>query len=163
MQIFTSSVQKQRFVGFNGDEFVHNSAFISETEVNQLESDDFYLQAEQSSCEILILSIKVLDVLTTEDEIYNEEYLSKLRQIFKIMQNYSVKVLFLPKIDESLESNLELTIKAMKHTARRLKKFESIIGFVLPQEDCFKNEKVRQEFISELSEKHEHYKFVDLV
>ena len=41
------------------------------------------------------------------------------------------------------------------------KKFENINGFVIPQEESFKNEKVRQEFISELSEKHEHYKFVD--
>ena len=51
----------------------------------------------------------------------------------------------------------------MKHTARRLKKFENINGFVIPQEESFKNEKVRQEFISELSEKHEHYKFVNLM
>lgn len=163
MQFFTSSVQKQTFVDFNGDKFTANSAFISDAKINHLESDEFYSQAEQSSCELLIFPIKVLDVLTTEDEVYNEEYLAKLRQIFKVVQNHSVKVLLLPKIDVSIENNLELTIKAMKHTARRLKKFESIIGFILPQEDCFKNEKVRQEFISELSEKHEHYKFVDLV
>jgi hypothetical protein len=162
MQLFTSPVQKQKFVNFDADEFILNSAFINDIEIDQLENDEFYSQAEQFSCEVLILSIKVLDVLTTEDEVYNEEYLAKLRQIFKVVQNHSVKVLFLPKIDKSIESKPELAIKSMKHTARRLKKFESIIGFVLPQEDCFKNEKVRQEFISELSEKHEHYKFVDL-
>ena len=145
MQLFTSPVQKQKFVNFDVDEFTLNSAFINDIEIDQLENDEFYSQAEQFSCEV-----------------YNEEYLAKLRQIFKVVQNHSVKVLFLPKIDKSIESKPELAIKSMKHTARRLKKFESIIGFVLPQEDCFKNEKVRQEFISELSEKHEHYKFVDL-
>ena len=73
-----------------------------------------------------------------------------------------MKFLFLPQIDEDLQKDYTLTIKSMKHTARRLKKFENIIGFAIPEEECFKNEKVRQEFISELSEKHEHYKFIVL-
>lgn len=163
MQFFTSSVQKQNFSNFNGDKFIANIAFISDTEINQLENEDFYTQAEQSSCEIMIFPIKVLDVLTSEEEVYNEEYLAKLRQIFKIIEMHSLKILFLPKIDKSIENTPELVINSMKHTARRLKKFNSIMGFVLPQENCFKNEKVRQEFISELSIKHEHYKFVDLI
>ena len=80
-----------------------------------------------------------------------------------MIADFEIKFFFLPQIDESILANPDLTIKSMKHTARRLKKFENINGFVIPQDESFKNEKVRLEFISELSEKHEHYKFVNLV
>ncbi len=162
MQIFTSDVVEQKFINSDNSEFSAKVTILSQNEISKLENPEFYVQASQNSCEIFILPIKVVDVLTEEDEVYNEEYLSQLRKVFKVAQDFEIKFLFLPIIDESILENPDLTIKSMKHTARRLKKFENIIGFVLPQENCFKNEKVRLEFISELSEKHEHYKFVDL-
>ena len=162
MKLFTSSVNVQKYVKSDNSEFTAQTTMLTQNEIEKLENPDFYSQASQNSCEIFILPIKVTDVLTEEDEIYNEEYLSQLRKIFKVAQDFEIKFLFLPQIDESILENPELTIKSMKHTARRLKKFENIAGFVIPQDESFKNEKVRLEFISELSEKHEHYIFVDL-
>ena len=162
MQIFTSNVIEQKFVNSDNSEFSAKSTILTQNEIDNLENPDFYSQVIQNSCTVFIFPIKVTDVLTNEDEVYNEEYLSQLRKIFKVAQDFEIKFFFLPQIDESILQNPDLTIKSMKHTARRLKKFENINGFVIPQEESFKNEKVRQEFISELSEKHEHYKFVDL-
>lgn len=162
MQIFTSDVIEQKFVNSDNSEFSAKTTILTQNEIDKLENPDFYSQAIQNSCTVFIFPIKVTDVLTNEDEVYNEEYLSQLRKIFKVSQDFEIKFFFLPQIDEAILQNPDLTINSMKHTARRLKKFENINGFVIPQEESFKNEKVRQEFISELSEKHEHYKFVDL-
>ena len=162
MQIFTSDVIEQKFINSDNSEFSAKTTILTQNEIEKLENPDFYSQASQNSCAVFILPIKVTDVLTDEDEVYNEEYLSQLRKIFKVAQDFEIKFFFLPQIDESILQNPDLTIKSMKHTARRLKKFENISGFLLPQVESFKDEKVRLEFISELSEKHEHYKFVDL-
>lgn len=163
MQIFTSDVNEQKFIYSDNSEFSAKTTILTQNEIDKLENPEFYSQAIQNSCTVFIFPIKVTDVLTNEDEVYNEEYLSQLRKIFKVAQDFEIKFFFLPQIDESILQNPDLTIKSMKHTARRLKKFENINGFVIPQEESFKNEKVRQEFISELSEKHEHYKFVNLI
>ena len=163
MQIFTSNVIEQKFIYSDNSEFSAKTTILTQNEIYKLENPDFYSQAIQNSCTVFIFPIKVTDVLTNEDEVYNEEYLSQLRKIFKVAQDFEIKFFFLPQIDESILQNPDLTIKSMKHTARRLKKFENINGFVIPQEESFKNKKVRQEFISELSEKHEHYKFVNLI
>ena len=163
MQIFTSDVNEQKFIYSDNSEFSAKTTILTQNEIDKLENPDFYSQAIQNSCTVFIFPIKVTDVLTNEDEVYNEEYLSQLRKIFKVAQDFEIKFFFLPQIDESILQNPDLTINSMKHTARRLKKFENINGFVIPQEESFKNEKVRQEFISELSEKHEHYKFVNLI
>ena len=163
MQLFTSDVIEQKFINSDNSEFSAKTTILTSNEIDKLENPDFYSQASQNSCEVFILPIKVTDVLTDEDEVYNEEYLSQLRKVFKVAQDFEIKFFFLPQIDESILANPDLTIKSMKHTARRLKKFENINGFVIPQDESFKNEKVRLEFISELSEKHEHYKFVNLV
>jgi hypothetical protein len=162
MQIFTSDVIEQKFINSDNSEFSAKTTILTSNEIEKLENPDFYSQASQNSCAVFILPIKVTDVLTDEDEVYNEEYLSQLRKVFKLAQDFEIKFFFLPQIDQAILANPDLTIKSMKHTARRLKKFENISGFVLPQVESFKDEKVRQEFISELSEKHEHYKFVDL-
>ena len=162
MNLFTSDVIDKKYLKSDNSEFTAKTTILTSNEIEKLENPDFYNQASQNSCEIFILPIKVTDVLTEEDEIYNEEFLSHLRKIFKVAQDFEIKFLFLPQIDESVLENPELTIKSMKHTARRLKKFENIAGFVIPKDESFKNEKVRLEFISELSEKHEHYIFVDL-
>ena len=162
MNLFTSDVIDKKYLKSDNSEFTAKTTMLTSNEIEKLENPDFYNQASQNSCEIFILPIKVTDVLTEEDEIYNEEYLSQLRKIFKVAQDFEIKFLFLPQIDKYILANPDLTIKSMKHTARRLKKFENIAGFVIPQDESFKNEKVRLEFISELSEKHEHYIFVDL-
>ena len=162
MNLFTSDVIDKKYLKSDNSEFTAKTTMLTSNEIEKLENPDFYNQASQNSCEIFILPIKVTDVLTEEDEIYNEEYLSQLRKVFKVAQDFEIKFFFLPQIDESILANPDLTIKSMKHTARRLKKFENINGFVIPQDESFKKEKVRLEFISELSEKHEHYKFVDL-
>ena len=161
MNIFTS-IKQQKLSSTDGTFSTANTIKLTQTEITQLETEDFFSNATQNKCELIIFPIKVSDVLTSEEDVYNEEYLANLRKIFKLAQNYNLKFLFLPQIDEDLQKDYTLTIKSMKHTARRLKKFENIIGFVIPEEECFKNEKVRQEFISELSEKHEHYKFIVL-
>ena len=161
MNIFTS-IKQQKLSSTDGTFFTANTIKLTQTEITQLETEDFFSNATQNNCELIIFPIKVSDVLTSEEDVYNEEYLANLRKIFKLAQNYNLKFLFLPQIDEDLQKDYTLTIKSMKHTARRLKKFENIIGFAIPEEECFKNEKVRQEFISELSEKHEHYKFIVL-
>ncbi|MCR5698038.1 MAG: hypothetical protein K6G52_00195 [Treponemataceae bacterium] len=135
------------------------SEFKDAMQLSLENSGSFFHSSDIPNGTKAIISIKVVDVLTDEDEVYNEELLAQLRKDLIEAQPFERKFLFLP-VYENLD--YQTVTAAMRHTARRLKKFESIAGFVLPQNEEFKNEKVRQYFIDELSEKHPDYKYYSL-
>lgn len=109
---------------------------------------------------LILVPIAVKDIITSEDEVYNEEYLAQLRQIL-LLADENLKISFMPitKDVNNTEYDYLISTATMKHTARRLKKFTCITGFTLSFNETFKNEKTRQYFISELSQKHD-YKFI---
>ena len=132
------------------------SEFKDAMQLSLENSDSFFHSSDIPNGAKAIISIKVADVLTDEAEVYNEELLAKLRKDLIDAEPLERSFLFLP-VYEGID--YQTVTSAMKHTARRLKKFESIAGFLLPQTDDFQDEKVRQYFIDELSEKHPDYKY----
>ena len=115
MQIFTSDVNEQKFITSDNSEFSAKTTILTPNEIDKLENPDFYSQASQNSCEVFIFPIKATDVLTNEDEVYNEEYLSQLRKVFKVAQDFEIKFFFLPQIDESILANPDLPPKFIKN------------------------------------------------
>ena len=111
MNLFTSDVIDRKYLKSDNSEFSAKTTILTKNEIDKLENPDFYSQASQNSCEVFILPIKVTDILTDEDEVYNEEYLSQLRKVFKVAQDFEIKFFFLPQIDESILANPDLTIK----------------------------------------------------
>lgn len=145
----------------------YDSGIIETCNYIYIETSDFTLENAKdlfdfsnNNSALIIVPIAVKDIITSEDEVYNEEYLAQLRQIL-LLTDENTKISFMPitKDANNTEYDYLVSTATMKHTARRLKKFASITGFTLSFNETFKNEKTRQYFISELSQKHD-YKFI---
>ncbi|MCR4823691.1 MAG: hypothetical protein K5873_12560 [Treponema sp.] len=86
-------------------------------------------------------------------EEYNEDFLAKLRDELKAMEEKSSFVFIEPVFDK--DASCEQFTAAMKHCARRIKDCISVIGFAIPEEIYDK----RAFYMEELSAKHSHYCF----
>ena len=96
------------------------------------------------------------------DEAYNEEYLAKLREDLKAMEESGTFAVLVPVVDKPLESpeQTEAFINTFNHTARRVKDCESVAGFVLPEEIASKGFAAgspAQDFMETLAIKHAQY------
>lgn len=100
----------------------------------------------------MALPVKWSDV-EHENEVYDEEYLAKLREKLKSLEEKKVFVFIEPVFDK--KAGAEQFTSAMKHTARRIKDCVSVIGFALPEEVI----QDAEFFIEELSAKHAQYCF----
>lgn len=96
--------------------------------------------------------VKWSDVEAGEGE-YNEDFLAKLRDELKALEEKSSFVFIEPVFDKS--AGYEQFTAAMKHTARRVKDCVSVIGFSIPSE-VFDE---KSYYIEELSAKHQQYCF----
>lgn len=88
-------------------------------------------------------------------EEYNEDFLAKLRDELKALEEKNEFVLIETVFDK--EADYEQFTAAMKHTARRIKDCVSVIGFSIPSE--ISSEEKRNFYIEEMSAKHKQYCF----
>ena len=96
-------------------------------------------------------------ILELEPENYNEEYLAKLRDDLKDMEEKEEFAVIVPVADRTIGepesgNDEEAFIAAYNHAARRIKDCVSVIGFEIPEE--IENQ---SDFIDILSKKHGHY------
>ena len=96
--------------------------------------------------------VKWSDVEGNPEE-YNEDFLAKLRDELKSLEEKKEFVFIEPIFDKAADA--EQFTAAMKHCARRIKDCVSVIGFAIPNE-IFEN---RAFYTEELSAKHQHYCF----
>lgn len=96
--------------------------------------------------------VKWSDVEAGAEE-YNEDFLAKLRDDLKVLEEKKQFVFIEPVFDKN--ADYEQFTAAMKHTARRIKDCVSVIGFAIPVE-ILEN---RAYYIEELSAKHQQYCF----
>ena len=96
--------------------------------------------------------VKWSDVEGNPEE-YNEDFLAKLRDELKSLEEKKEFVFIEPIFDKAADA--EQFTAAMKHCARRIKDCVSVIGFAIPNE-IFEN---RAFYTEELSTKHAHYCF----
>ena len=70
------------------------------------------------------------------EESYNEDFLAKLRDELKSMEEAGTFAVLVPVVDKPLESpeQTEAFINTFNHTARRVKDCVSVAGFELPPE-----------------------------
>ena len=88
-----------------------------------------------------------------EAEEYKEDFLAKLRDQLKALEEKGQFVFIEPIFDKN--AGYEQFTAAMKHCARRIKDCVSVIGFAIPEE-IFDQ---RAFYIEELSAKHQQYCF----
>ena len=109
-------------------------------------------------------------LVEAEPEIYNEELLASLRDFLKEIEKSGLYAIIVPESDADScpvpllcynkinSDSAQLFIAAMKHTARRIKDCESVVGFAVPKE-LFADTSAAADYMSELSLKHDNYLF----
>ena len=88
--------------------------------------------------------IKKIDLPWTtvelESENYNEEFLAKLREELKAMEENGEFAIIVPVVDKKIEededseNSEEAFVNACNHCARRIKDCVSVVGFEIPNE-----------------------------
>ena len=149
----------------NHELFLINDNSKIETEKIKLISD-FSLQNPELPDEKLS-AIKVLwSNVELSSGVYNEEYLSNLREYLKFLEENSKLVFIYPVAQKNFENpeEAENFISAMVHAARRIKDAQSVVGFALPDEILIKDKSEGFSpkgyafwFVQEMSKKHSHY------
>lgn len=114
-----------------------------------------------------VVGVKVpVKTIEISDGNYNEDILAKFRDVLKSFENTNLFIFVIPVIEHKFSSAEEAdsVISAMKHTARRIKDCESVVGFDIPVEFLLQDTgKDLDEnswtlwFVSEMSAKHKHY------
>lgn len=112
----------------------------------------YTISGEAISPEGKAFPVKWSDAEASAEE-YNEDFLAKLRDELKILEEKNQFVFIEPIFDKSAKA--EQFTAAMKHCARRIKDCVSVIGFAIPDE-IFEQ---RAFYIEELSAKHAQYCF----
>lgn len=116
------------------------------------ESKLYTVEGKPVQVEGKAFSVKWSDVEAGEGE-YNEDFLAKLREDLKALEEKSQFVFIEPVFDKT--ADFEQFTAAMKHCARRIKDCVSVIGFALPAEVV----EHKDFYIEELSAKHAQYCF----
>ena len=114
---------------------------------------------DPSTFKMIQISWKEVEI---EDESYNEEFLAKLREELKPLDDKNQFVILCPVVDKNFETpeEIEAFIKAMNHTARRIKDCVCVAGFLLPDELLAKGidgESPASAFMETLAVKHAQY------
>lgn len=99
-------------------------------------------------------TVRWSDVEGAEGE-YSEEFLAKLRDELKTMEN-SGKFVFIEPVSDR-DAPFGQFVAAMKHCARRIKDCKSVAGFAIPE--IADSEEKCSFFVEEISAKHAHYCF----
>ena len=99
-------------------------------------------------------SVRWSDVEPQAD-VYNEEFLAKLRDELKSLEEKNSFVFIEPVFDKGANADKAQFTAAMKHTARRIKDCVSVIGFAIPEEMLSDVDT----YCAELSAKHAQYCF----
>jgi len=89
----------------------------------------------------------------TDEDSYNEQFLSDFRDYLKILDEKKIFVYINPVADKVPETAIQREdfVASFKHCARRIKDCQSVVGFAInPCADS-------QLFMEELSAKHSHY------
>ena len=130
------------------------------------ELDDF-LNSEYKVEDYCVIGVKVhVKSVEISDGNYNEEILAKLRDCLKNIENGKSFVFIIPVVEKAFETSedADSVISAMKHTARRIKDCEAVVGFEIPAEFLEKDKSNKLDenswtmwFVSEMSAKHQHY------
>ena len=97
--------------------------------------------------------VKWSDVEGAEEE-YKEDYLARLRDDLKALEEKGEYVFLEPVYDK--DATPGHFNNAMKHTARRVKDCKSVIGMALP-EQVAGDADVLNDFLEKITEKHPHY------
>ena len=97
--------------------------------------------------------VKWSDVEGAEEE-YKEDYLARLRDDLKALEEKGEYVFLEPVYDK--DATPGQFNNAMKHTARRVKDCKSVIGMALP-EQVAGDADVLNDFLEKITEKHPHY------
>ena len=100
--------------------------------------------------------VKWSDVEGAEEE-YNEEYLAKLRDSLKALEEKG-EFVFIECVYDKKNGTPGQFNNAIKHTARRIKDCKSVIGMSLPAEVAGDSD-VLADFFEKILEKHPHYVF----
>lgn len=116
------------------------------------ESKLYTVTGESVSIEEKAFPVKWSDVEAGAEE-YNEDYLAKLRDDLKALEETKNFVFIETVFDK--DAGYEQFTAAMKHTARRIKDCISVIGFSIPTQILAN----KSYYIEELSAKHQHYCF----
>lgn len=112
----------------------------------------YTMSGEEISFEGKAFPVKWSDVEAGPEE-YNEDFLAKLRDDLKALEDKNEFVFIEPVFDKDAEC--EQFTAAMKHCARRIKDCLSVIGFAIP--DAVFDQ--RSFYVDELSAKHGQYCF----
>ena len=112
----------------------------------------YTVSGESVSTDGKAFPVKWSDVEGGPEE-YNEDFLAKLRDDLKTLEEKNSFVFIEPVFDKN--ADYEQFTAAMKHTARRIKDCISVIGFAIPVEILAN----RAYYIEELSAKHQQYCF----
>ena len=96
------------------------------------------------------------------EESYNEDFLAKLRDELKVLDDTGKYAVLVPVADKPLENSAqyEAFTNTFNHTARRVKDCTSVAGFVLPQKIASKGfglDSPAANFMETLAIKHAQY------
>lgn len=152
-------LENNKLFTIDGKNVIPNFVDITsiDSENNLLENSFFRLLINQSQIE-------------TEPECYNEEYLAKLRDFLKVMEekNQFVILNIIPGLKESdiqkiasgksYDDKVVTYIDSIKHVTRRVKDCASVIGIDI-NEKFIEDDSVNKVFvlIDEILKKHGHY------
>lgn len=121
---------------------IEASSCIGDKNITIKEGDLFFIDTPWSS-------------IGKDESSYNEEFLAKLRDFLKKLEELKAFAFIDPKADSPVASQdeKEAYTASCKHCARRIKDCANLIGFSIPKE-------VDQDFfMEELRQKHAHYIF----
>ncbi len=110
---------------------------------------------ENVSCEkdSLVFVDMPWETVGKDEESYNEEFLARMRDFLKKMEDIPSYAVIFPTAESIPQSaaEKEAFVASMKHSARRIKDAKSVVGYAIPGYiDA-------ETFVSEFSGKHSHY------
>lgn len=138
---------------------------VSMENLNIVQADELENQGAPSAGAVtaVVCPWKKIEI---EEGCYNEELLAKMRDFLKKLEDSSAFAFIVPQAQKSFSSADEADsfIKAMVHTARRIKDCTSVLGFAVAAELMEKDAGKKldenswsQWFINEMNVKHGHY------
>lgn len=138
---------------------------VSAENLNIVQADELEKQGVPSA-EVLTALVCPWKKIEIEEGCYNEELLAKMRDFLKKLEESGSFAFVVPQAQKSFSSADEADsfIKAMVHTARRIKDCTSVLGFAVAAELMEKDAGKKldenswtQWFINEMNVKHGHY------
>lgn len=138
---------------------------VSAENLNIVQADELETQ-DVPSAEVLTALVCPWKKIEIEEGCYNEELLAKMRDFLKKLEASGSFAFVVPQAQKSFSGADEADsfIKAMVHTARRIKDCTSVLGFAVAAELMEKDAGKKldenswaQWFINEMNVKHGHY------